>query len=315
MAETTGRFESLKGAADFMGPGAIEVPDYENEILDMVRRRGALGQRIAQTPATGHPSRYFEQTAIVSGAFQDPRALAPTAGTPTRIERSVPLKAVIDQTNFSQFDAEVTQQQGQFAYLEAKDTTDMIEGVLKTHDQGLWNGNDTSLTAPTTPQYVGLLTQITQTATIAQGASIIDGLTAEVAAMVASSSFDVMPTAIYVNPILYDLINKEARQAQRVLDDAEVIIGVKVKGLATSAGVLPLIADPFLPTTIGSPNQYPAVITTEKVLEYHWLTNQNPRVFQLGLIGDLATKKVAVKYGGVVAKGASYAHANVTILR
>jgi len=64
----------------------------------------------------------------------------------------VPLKAVIAQTNFSQFDVEVTQQQGQFAFLEAKDTTDMIEGVLKTHDQGLWNGNDTSLTTPTTTQ-------------------------------------------------------------------------------------------------------------------------------------------------------------------
>src|SRR5512143_1070156 len=55
---------SLSAAADFMGPGAIEVPRFESEILDLVRRRGVLGQRIRTVPATGQPSRYFEQRTI-----------------------------------------------------------------------------------------------------------------------------------------------------------------------------------------------------------------------------------------------------------
>jgi hypothetical protein len=61
-------------AADYIGPGAIEVPLYQTEILDIVRRRGIFGQRIKQVPATGHPSRYFEETAIPSPC--DLRALS-----------------------------------------------------------------------------------------------------------------------------------------------------------------------------------------------------------------------------------------------
>ena len=47
-----------------MGPGAIEVDRYQTEITDIVRRRGVFGQRIKQVPATGHPSRFFEETGI-----------------------------------------------------------------------------------------------------------------------------------------------------------------------------------------------------------------------------------------------------------
>ena len=71
------QFVDLHAAADFMGPGAIEVNQYQTEILDIVRRRGVFGQRIKQVPATGHPSRYFEQTAIAApsaaNGFVDPR--------------------------------------------------------------------------------------------------------------------------------------------------------------------------------------------------------------------------------------------------
>ena len=54
-------FTDIHGAADYIGPGAIEVPMYQSEITDLVRRRGMFGQRIKQVPATGHPARYFER--------------------------------------------------------------------------------------------------------------------------------------------------------------------------------------------------------------------------------------------------------------
>ncbi len=60
------QFVNLQAAADYMGPGAIEVDRYQTEITDIVRRRGPFGQRIKQVPATGHPSRFFEETAIPS---------------------------------------------------------------------------------------------------------------------------------------------------------------------------------------------------------------------------------------------------------
>src|SRR5256886_2707591 len=196
-----GQFIDLHAAADFLGPGAIEVNRYQTEITDIVRRRGAFGQRIKQVPATGHPSRFFEETAIpaptATQAFVDPRNIVPTTQSPTRAERSVPLKALVSQINYNLFDLEVGSQQSQFAYLQAKDLTDAIEGLLRTHDVTLWNGNDTSLSTPTTLQYFGAIGQISaggNTTTIGTTASIVDGLKSTVAQMVASSSFEVRPT-------------------------------------------------------------------------------------------------------------------------
>ena len=81
---TQSSFLDIHSAADYIGPGAIEVPHYQSEIFDIVRRRGMFGQRIKQVPATGHPSRFFEETAIpaaaASAAFMDPRAIVPTGG-------------------------------------------------------------------------------------------------------------------------------------------------------------------------------------------------------------------------------------------
>ncbi len=48
-----GRFVDLMAAADYLGPGAVEVERYQTEIFDIVRRRGVFGQRIKQVPATG----------------------------------------------------------------------------------------------------------------------------------------------------------------------------------------------------------------------------------------------------------------------
>ena len=51
------------------------------------------------------------------------------------------------------------------------------------------------------------------------------------------------------------------------------------------------------------------------MIEYHWLTDPNPRVFQLGMTGSLAAQHVVVKFGAVVVKGPSYAHYKVIVDR
>ena len=103
----------MQAAADFLGPGAIETNKYQSEIFDLVKRRGVfLGERIQQTPATGQPSRYFEQTAIPTAGTTDPRAITATASQPERQEMVVSLKCMVAQVNFGIFDVEVNQQQG-----------------------------------------------------------------------------------------------------------------------------------------------------------------------------------------------------------
>lgn len=319
-------FLDLHAAADFLGPGAVEINRYQTEIMDIVRRRGVFGQRIKQVPATGHPSRFFEQTGInaptAAQAFVDPRNIVATVGAPTRVERSVPLKALVSQINYNLFDVEVGSQQSQFSFLQAKDLADSVEGLLRTHDVALWNGNDTSLGTPTTTQYFGAIGQIEaggNTHTIHTTDLIVDGLKEVIAQMVANSSYEVRPTAIYANPVLLDLIDREMKtEFNTVLSTVEITAGTRVKALATQAGEIPLIPEWALGYT-GTPGSgtavLPCYIVSEELVEYHWLTDPNPRVFQLGLLGSLATQLVVVKFGAIVVKGASYAHTEVLVDR
>jgi hypothetical protein len=318
-------FADIHAAADFIGPGAVEVPLYQTEIFDICRRSSPFGQRIKQVPATGHPSRFFEETAIPNpgaAGFVNPRSIVAPVVSPTRVERSVPLKAIVSQINYNLFDVELGEQQKQFAYLQAKDLVDTVSGVMVTHDVALWNGNDTSLSAPTTTQYMGVIAQIVaggNTVTIGTNASIVDGLKSTVAQMVANNGYYVRPTAIYANPVLLDLIDREMKaEFNVVLNTDSITGGVRVKVLSTQAGDLPLIPDWSLSYT-GTPGSgssvLPAYIVTEDLIEYHWLGDPAPRVFQLGLPSSLAHQYVAVKFGAPVVKGANYAHYQVLVDR
>lgn len=330
----------IGAAADYLGPGAIETNRYQAEIFDLVRRRGVLGQRINQTPATGQPSRYFEETAIPVAAASDPRALNPVASQPTRFEQVVTLKALLAQLNYSIFDVEVNQQQGQFAYLEAKDLTDAVDSVLKLHDQQLWTGNDSNLIIPQTLNYFGISGQILNAPTLIVGGgappgfsqnvnvvasgSLIDALKTQIANMVSRTDFEVKPSAFYGSPLFMDLFDKEAKAFQLYYNETEIQPGVIVKAIPTQAGLLPLMPEPFIPVLASfginpvtglTYKQYEGFILSEEFVEYHWLTSPVPRVFQLGLLGNLAAQFVILKFGAVVAKGASYAHSHFMTVR
>ncbi len=328
---TQAKLMDLSAAADFLGTGAIEVPIFEKEITDVVRRESIAIQRVPTVPATGHPHRYFEQTTIASGQAVDPRNLSSTATGPTRLERPVFVKAEIAQSNLSLFDKDVTEQQGQFAGVVAKDVEDIISGIQVLRGQMLWGGTDTSLVAPTTLQWMGGLAQITQTFVCASGSSIIDSLKTAVATMVANASFVVRPSGIYLNPLLADYIDQEAKASRITLDSVEVVAGVTVAAISTQVGKLPLIGDPYMPTCPASTAQYSfsatpaglkgyyAAIIMEKEVEIPVISgkefNPNPRLFQLGLTGNLAGQFVGVMFDAVVFKGQSYAHAVVQVIR
>jgi hypothetical protein len=315
----------IGAAADFFGPGAIEINRYQTEIFDLVRRRFVFGQRISQTPATGHPSRYFEQTAIGSANTTNPRALSTTASQPIRLERPLMLKAIVSGINYSIFDVEVNQQQGQFAYLEAKDLTDQVDAVLKLHDQNLWTGADTDLVLQTSNDYFGVSGQIMSAAdvngiahiaTISASGSLVDGVKTQVATIASRTDYEVKPSGMYLNPLFGDLFDQEAKSVQLYYNEVEVIPGVIVKAIPTQIGLLPLIPDPALSVLpSGALKQYTGFIISEEFVEYHWLTSPIPRVFQLGLVSNLAAQFIILKFGAVVAKGASYAHAAIKTTR
>jgi hypothetical protein len=322
----------MTAAADYMGPGAIEINRYQTEITDMVRRRLPLGQRIEQTPATAQPSRFFEQLYIPTAAFSDPRILQATASQPGRVERVVSLKALTAQINYGLFDVEVNQQQGQFAYLEAKDLTDTVDGTLKLHDQNLWQGNDTDLLVSTSTQYYGISGQIfsanpqasyspsTSTTNVpivvAATGSLVNAIKTKVAQIANRTDYETRPSAFYQPPLLGDLVDQEAKAFQLYFNQVEILPGVTVQGLPTQMGILPFVNDPAITIwPYGSLNIYTGFILSEEMIEYHYLTDPLPRVFQLGLLGSLSAQYVIVKFGGVVVKGAPYAHSYILTTR
>jgi len=319
---------SLDAAADFLGTGAIEVPEFDREIMDVLRRSSIPLQRIEQRPATGHPHRYFEQTALASAAAVDPRNLSATPSGPTRLERPAFIKAVSAQSNLSLFDKDVTEQQGQFASVVAKDVDDIIAAIELKRASMFWKGTDTSMSAPTTLEWMGGLAQVSQQFNCALGASIIDAIKTAVATMVANATYVVRPTAIYMNPIMADYIDQEAKAARITLDSVEVVAGVTVSAISTQVGKLPIVGDPFMPTdatgkygfsTPASGNNYYISILMESEVEIPVISgsdyNPNPRLFQLGLVGNLAGQFVGVKFDTVIFKGASYAHATICVNR
>lgn len=318
----------IQANADFLGNGAIEINQYEAEILDIVRRESVLRTRIESRPATGHPHRYFEQTLIGVGGFTDPRNLNPVPTGPTRLERVAFIKALVNQVNLTLFDIQVTQQQGIYTGLEAKDIEDCVNGIIVGAASAYWVGTDTSLVTPTTDQYVGILTQITLQFTVLPGSSMVDGIKYAVAKMMANTTYKPRPTAIYLNPVLGHYLDTEAKAASVTLGTS-VVAGITVRALETQAGPLPLIADVYLPSSTAAAygfsapqpgfQNYFAAIVTESLIERPYISgntqNANPQLFRLGLQSSLSGQYVAVMFDCIIVKAPSYAHAVVAIQR
>lgn len=344
----TGASFNFAAAADYMVNGGIVVPEFQSEITDLVRRAGVFAQRIEYVPATGAPSRFFEQNDIVEGAWgntgtfngnggngQSTNAINPTAidmGS-QRIEKSVTLKAITSQINYSLFDMEtIGQQANVFAQLKAKDLKDMVNGMIRLRDKALWTGQDKvsgntvggGSTGAALLQFVGVLNQVQKTAVIASGASIIDGLRTQVATLMNDIAHLVVPTAIYINPMAADKLEQEARNSNAAVkfiqtDISDGKVGVRVTGLVTAAGVLPIVVDPFLTmnASVGATavaaaptnqNNYPFAIVCEDLVEMHYVKEASPRVFEIAMQNNLNEQYVGILFQAPVVKAAAYAH-------
>ncbi|WP_391573862.1 hypothetical protein [Cohnella sp.] len=318
------QFVTMAAATQFQGPGALITDDFQREITDALRRNSVLEGRLFYTPATGDFSTYYEQTEINGGEFVNPRSLTSTAVTNEKTPHSLKVKAITNQVNFGHYDVILANQQGNFEDLEAKDLNDMLNAIGLTHGKALWRGTDTSLTVPTTLQYVGIPKQITNTFTVGPSASIVTAIRAAVSAMVASEKFELRPTAIYIDPIGHYYLEEEERQSsnnQTQISNLRktTVAGMEVLAIVTAAGVLPIIPEPFMISETNADNplntDYGIAIVTESMIEYHYVGQKGIYLFELGTTTDLQKKYVGIKYGAPVAKGGSYAHAFGKIVR
>lgn len=319
------QFVNLSSAADYLGNGTIVVPEFQSEINDIVRRHGVLGQRINYVPATGSISRWFDQTAISDGNYTDPHTIAPVATSPTRVEKSLTIKSITNQINYSLFDMETVMQQNVFNQLRAKDLTDMINGIYRLRDKGLWQGNDTvsgNQVGNGGTAFVGLVNQITKLQTIAPTASILDSIRTQIANMVNDPLFTVRPTCIYMNPIAIDYLEQEIKASNNAIryigtDLQEVKAGLSVMGIYSAAGFIPVVPEPFLVMNQAIPgigaapasnNNYPFAIVSEDLVEMHYVGSKDARIFELGKTSNLNQSFVGILFGAPVAKLSANAH-------
>ncbi len=239
------QFVNLQAAADFMGPGAIEIDRYQTEITDIVRRRGPFGQRIKNVPATGHPSRFFEETAIpaptAANGFVDPRNIVPDAGLadPPGAQRSAEVPGLADQLQPVRY-------RGRRA----------AEPVCVPAGQGPGGLGGRPVAHPrcvAVERQRHLAEHSDHAAVLRRGGQIDAGGNVtddryyrqhcgwiEVAPWrrwCRTRNFEVRPTAIYANPVLLDLIDREMKpEFNVVLSTTEVAGGLDGEDAVHSGG-------------------------------------------------------------------------------
>lgn len=305
------RFMSFAAAtADYIGTGALYVPVFERQIMDETRKRGTLLQRVKTKAATGHPTRYFEKVAHdTKEKWINPRRIDHALDTEIdRIEHSAYIRAIVDGISFNMYDREVTAQQGLYGNLQAQDLSEVVSDMLDAQDRAVWTGGAKSLMDSDSVEYCSVITQITKTGTIARDARLTTAIMQGVAMLMYNKKYNVRPTAVYMNPLdKARLDTQELAEKDKVkVYDVEVIPGIKVTGIMTVAGILPIITDIYCP--VGK-----IAIVNEDLLERQYITTPSPRLFQLGTEKDLATRYIAVLFDTFIVRAGSYGHLVLTI--
>ena len=307
--EGQSRYVNFADVADYITTGAVHVPIFEHEIMDRTRKRGTLLQRVKTKAATGHPTRYIEKKAHDSKhKFINPRQIDHDLDTEIdRVERAAYIRAMVDGITFGLFDHEVHTQQSWFGDLQGQDLAEVVSDMLDAQDRAVWTGNATSLMDDTSIQYCSLLTQITKVGSVATTARLTKAIMDGVAVLMYNKQYKASPTAIYMNPFDKARLDSQEMDATDKIKvyDVEILPGIKINGIMTAAGILPIITDVYCP--LGK-----IAILDENLLERQYITTPTPRLYQLGQEKDLATRYIAILFDTFIVRGGSYGHLSET---
>ena len=332
MGSVNTKFLTAAAVADYNTSHYWEFPEFQPGIVDFLNRKVSILPRISTTPATGQPSRYKEQTKLPSNArFANPRtgvkdgsyALESINADYGRVERAAYLKCMVSQITYSMFDKELVAQQGNEVALLKKDFDDMLIDFARVQNNAIWNGSGTSADDSTSLDYAGVLNQVSKKIAIAtpydfttkQGTMITDQIRAQIAASLADTTYDVFPTAVYLNPVTIERIIDEERSREGVRqvipNSMELANGWKVSTINTAIGNLPLIPDPYIKldtTTTAGKTIHTIAVVNEPLIERHYLTTPMPRVFKMSTDANLIDDYIAILFDAIVVKGADKAH-------
>lgn len=305
---------------------ALVFPEIDPVVKDILSRETQMRSRIQTKPEGMETFRWVEQTGIArNAAFSDPRSIAPAqTNSPTRVEKLAKLKCITSRITYGFFDSALTRN-GTFSQILEQDMRDAVSDCLGTSNAAIYNGTDTSYGTPTTNQYFGIMTAITNTATFNTTDSIADQIGSQIAKMI-NKKFGVaksVPTAIYMNPLTADLMNKQeqAKDTNMRLFTNTIMPGAIVPMIQTMVGPLPVIVDPEITLAANGtdPTKYDhkILIANENQITRHYFVDGNrsygdPVVFKLGLTQTLADDYVIFMADNVVVNYPSVAHCIAT---
>lgn len=312
---------SVFQAATQFVDGAILIDEFDDVIFDDVLRTHPIWDRITKREAPGDTTGGFDQTAIGDARSADPRVLGFTATSPSRSARTRKnIKAVVMNRQFGIFDRSVGMQQGRpFSDLTDKDVRDMVAASFRKWNLEFYDG-DEGLDATEFEGLEKLL--VGDIKTIGATVSIVKELDNIIIDMVNTSDKDVRPTALYVNAKVVQMIAREFNKVGEKLFTIKVPLRgnnfMEVTVFPSSAGMLPLIVDPFNKVQAGTPNVFRTFVVSEDKLRWEFVRilgspSPDPRTFEISLQNDLDLQFSTVMFGAIELLGGTAHHKHVDV--
>ena len=305
----------------------IHLAIFEDTIHDYLRRDVSIYNWVPSLEATGQPTMWFDQTKYPSNEqFSSPTTLTykEVDSDYGRVPKSAMIKCITSKFNVPFFNTLVSKQQGALPDFVVKDIQDWAISFKRFVNSKMYYGSDTDLASPTTTEFMGIMSQITNTATRAKGdtsLNITDLLETEVATMesdtvnATGSNGDL---AFFMNPMTMDLWVKQERNINSNFrpEIAEVIPGFQVPAIRTAKGLIPVVVDPYITVTDNTANSsydHTILLLNKRLIERRYVGSADPMVFPYNKFNDqLTDDKLAVLFSNIIVRGNSFAHEKIT---
>ena len=329
----------MRAAAKKMqAAGTVDNPQYnvghnfilsmfEDTIYDYMLRRLSVFNIIPSYEANGPAHMWVEQSKIPDNTqFSDPRTLAYKAidADYGRLPTSAIVKCITSKFSIPYFDTIASRQQGAMPDFVQKDLNDWLFMFDKFINTKLIYGSDTSLSTPTTLEYMGLFNQITnkpvrlKTETTKTLTDIIETEVAKMDSDTLNTSITDANLVILMNTRTTDLWVKEerARSGNFRPYTNEFKPGFKVPSIVTSRGEIPIITENYLNVvnnTANTSTDHSVILLDRSKVERRYIGSATPSVFPWNMGNDqLSDDRLAVLFDTMIVRNPAKSHFNLT---
>jgi hypothetical protein len=304
----------------------IHLALFEDTIYDYMRRDVSIYNWVPSVEATGQPTMWFEQTKNPANEqFSSPTTLTYKAVDDDygRVPKSAMIKCITSKFSFPFFNTLVARQQGVLPDFVQKDIADWAWSFKRFVNKKMYYGTDTDLATPTTNEYMGIMTQITnavarlKTETTTTILDVVEDAIANMESDVVNVTGTAADLVVFMNPKTRNKMVKEerARNSNFRMEKAELIPGFNIPGIDTAKGIIPIVADPFIDVIDNTANvsyDHPIMILNKRLIERRYIGAKDPMVFDWNMGNDqLSGDKLAVLFDNIIVRGASFGHVKI----